>query len=157
MYRDLKAENFIVQRNTGKLFLVDFGFAKKLSKNGRTLTKCGTPGYTAPEILMQSDEESNEYFKKTNEKNELGYSYPCDVWSWGVLVCEMIGGYNPFVQDSKSIMDTFNNIINVRIVWPKNMPPILYQLLRKVFVSDPTERITLNEIKRSFYFQVSSI
>ena len=25
-----------------------------------------------------------------------GYSYPADVWSWGVLVCELIGGFNPF-------------------------------------------------------------
>lgn len=25
-----------------------------------------------------------------------GYAYPADVWSWGVLLCELIGGFNPF-------------------------------------------------------------
>jgi len=47
----LKSENIIVQRHSGKLVLVDFGFAKKLDQNARTFTKCGTPGYTAPEVL----------------------------------------------------------------------------------------------------------
>ena len=28
--------------------------------------------------------------------NNTGYGMPADVWSWGVLVCELIGGFNPF-------------------------------------------------------------
>lgn len=70
VYPDLKSENIIVQRHTGRLVLVDFGFAKKLELNGRTFTKCGTPGYTAPEVLKQQEEEGKEYQKKSNdEKN----------------------------------------------------------------------------------------
>ena len=157
VYRDLKSENIIVQRHSGRLVLVDFGFAKKLEQNGRTYTKCGTPGYTAPEVLKQPEEDEKKYFKKSvnEDNNNQGYSYACDVWSWGVLVCELIGGYNPFAKDSKCMMDTFSNILNGRILWPKNMPPVLQQLLKKVFVSDPTLRITLTEIKRSQYFTVS--
>ena len=37
---------------TATLRLVDFGFAKLLAKKDRTFTKCGTPGYSAPEVLM---------------------------------------------------------------------------------------------------------
>lgn len=105
--------------------LVDFGFAKKLEENGKTFTKCGSPGYTAPEVLKQTEEDYNVNKKKSPEDIAKGYSYACDVWSWGVLVCELVGGYNPFTKDSKSVMDTFANILNGRIVWPKNMPPIL--------------------------------
>ena len=67
IFRDLKSENIIVQRYTGKLVLVDFGFAKFLNTFGKTYTKCGTPGYTAPEVLSQPDEESKEYFNKSPE------------------------------------------------------------------------------------------
>jgi serine/threonine protein kinase len=135
--------------------LADFGFAKKLDSNGRTFTKCGTPGYTAPEVLKQTEEETKEHSKRITDENANGYSYACDVWSWGVLVCELVGGYNPFTKDSKCIMDTFSNILNGRIIWPKNMPSILSQLLKKVFTNEPSQRITLAEIKKSIYFQVS--
>lgn len=70
VYRDLKSENIIVQRNSGKLVLIDFGFAKKLEHSGRTFTKCGTPGYTAPEVLKQPEDEEAKYFKKSaNDDN----------------------------------------------------------------------------------------
>jgi serine/threonine protein kinase len=38
----------------GHARLIDFGFARKLTKtmNFRTHTNCGTMGYTAPEVLI---------------------------------------------------------------------------------------------------------
>ena len=32
----------------------------------------------------------------SNKQGGTGYGSPADVWSWGVLVCELIGGFNPF-------------------------------------------------------------
>lgn len=51
MYRDLKPENVLIDRD-GHVRLVDFGFAKKI-KDKMTYTLCGTPGYIAPEILQK--------------------------------------------------------------------------------------------------------
>jgi cGMP-dependent protein kinase len=87
LYRDLKPENILVS-TSGTLVLVDFGFAKDISSDGRTYTKCGTPGYTSPEVLNQPDNAASTA--------SFGYSFPADVWSWGVLVCELTGGFNPF-------------------------------------------------------------
>ena len=63
--------------------LIDFGFAKKLSSQTkyRTTTNCGTLGYTAPEVLMVSS---------------LGYSFEADIWSYGILLCELLQGSLPF-------------------------------------------------------------
>ena len=59
----------------GGIKLIDFGFAKMLTSQTqfRTSTNCGTVGYTAPEVLLGN-----------------GYSFPVDIWSFGVMLCEMI-------------------------------------------------------------------
>jgi protein kinase A len=49
VYRDLKPEN-IMMGDDGYLKMIDFGFAKIVTK--RTFTICGTPEYIAPEILL---------------------------------------------------------------------------------------------------------
>ena len=57
----MKPENIIIEANTGRLKLVDFGFAKELPNDrfsqlsGRTFTKCGTPEYMAPEVINQKE------------------------------------------------------------------------------------------------------
>lgn len=48
-------------------------------KNEKARTNCGTPAYAAPEVLIGA-----------------GYSYKADVWSFGILICEMLGGFTPF-------------------------------------------------------------
>lgn len=67
VYRDLKLENIVIDKN-GHLRLIDFGFSKRLKNKDRTYTRCGTEGYIAPEIM----------------KN-LGHGLPADIWSLGIL------------------------------------------------------------------------
>jgi serine/threonine protein kinase len=83
----LKPENILID-NQGHLRLIDFGFAKIMDniKTDRTKTNCGTPGYAAPEILMG-----------------IEYNYKVDIWSIGILICEMVGGFTPFsINDGES-------------------------------------------------------
>jgi protein kinase A len=80
IYRDLKPENVVIDVN-GHIKLIDFGFAKRLSSSSnpkhhyRTHTNCGTVGYTAPEVLLN-----------------LGASFEADIWSLGIMLCEMLSG-----------------------------------------------------------------
>ena len=67
----------------GNIKMIDFGFAKVLhqSQQFRTSTNCGTLGYTAPEVILGSNQ---------------GYSFQIDIWSFGILLCELIQGGLPF-------------------------------------------------------------
>ena len=70
MHRDLKLENIIfLQSNDMKIKLADFGLAEYCKKKEYLFTKCGTPGYVAPEVFAQ-----NKYDKK------------CDMFSFGVIL-----------------------------------------------------------------------
>ena len=62
----------------GHIKLIDFGFAKILEQknNMRTTTNCGTLGYTAPEVIA----------------GQSGYSFPADIWSYGILIFELLTG-----------------------------------------------------------------
>ena len=85
-HRDLKPENLLLRSedNDSEIKIADFGFAKKVLKPNSLTTQCGTPGYVAPEIL-----EGNAYDTKS------------DMWSLGVIVYILLGGYPPFIEQNQ--------------------------------------------------------
>ena len=100
IYRDLKPENLMLGGDAN-LKMVDFGFGKFInssSKEFKTKTMCGTFGYLAPEIL-----------------HGLGYDHRIDIWSIGVMICEMLGGVNPFFD--KDPQEMFRKIENKKVNW----------------------------------------
>ena len=84
IYRDLKAENILLTQS-GHVKLIDFGFSKQLKdiKKDRVMTNCGTRTYAAPEVMMGGK-----------------YNYKADIWSLGILICELVGGFTPFRSSS---------------------------------------------------------
>lgn len=85
-HRDLKPENLLLQstENDSKIKIADFGFAKKCPKPNSLTTQCGTPGYVAPEIL-----------------EGVPYDTQADMWSLGVIVYILLGGYPPFIEQNQ--------------------------------------------------------
>jgi calcium/calmodulin-dependent protein kinase I len=61
--------------------IADFGFAKKVTKKKCLSTLCGTAAYVAPEVL---------------DLKAKGYDERADMWSIGVVVYILLGGYAPF-------------------------------------------------------------
>ncbi|KAH8112206.1 kinase-like domain-containing protein [Phellopilus nigrolimitatus] len=54
-HRDIKPENILLTAR-GRPLLVDFGMAVQLDNGKGTTGSCGTPGYTAPEVIRQARE-----------------------------------------------------------------------------------------------------
>ncbi|CAO1636117.1 unnamed protein product [Parajaminaea phylloscopi] len=74
MHRDLKGENLLITPND-RIKVCDFGFARIAARNEeemRRISYCGTDGYMSPEILLGID-----------------FSLPSDVFSLGVIFCEI--------------------------------------------------------------------
>jgi tRNA A-37 threonylcarbamoyl transferase component Bud32 len=88
VHRDLKADNVLIDTNTGTVKLADFGTAKSLGNQAgasrAAQTMIGTPLFMAPEVLMpmMSEEELAE--------DETGYGMKADIWSLGIMVAEVL-------------------------------------------------------------------
>jgi serine/threonine protein kinase len=82
MHRDLKPTNVFLDA-AGHVRIGDFGLAKRLTPQGRaTLTgETGTYLYMSPEMI----------------RHEI-YGCKTDVWSWGVLLAEMVSCMMPYAD-----------------------------------------------------------
>lgn len=92
-HRDLKPENLLLQSDVDDSLvkIADFGFAKKVYAPNSLTTQCGTPGYVAPEILEGT-----------------AYDERADMWSVGVILYILLGGYPPFIESTQR--DLFRKI-----------------------------------------------
>lgn len=139
LYRDLKPENILLDAK-GHIKLIDFGFAKQLKniKKDRAYTNCGTPGYVAPEVLTGQ-----------------GYNYKADIWSIGILICEMIGGFTPFSNKDETdsphkIMEKINTN---QLSLPKNLNNVTRDIVKNILVYEPNSRFDIEDIKNHKFFK----
>ena len=51
IYRDLKPANLMIDGNTGRVMLIDFGIARWVAKQEKGVTAVGTMGYAPPELF----------------------------------------------------------------------------------------------------------
>lgn len=91
MHRDLKPENILLSMpddDEAVVKVADFGLAKVFA--GTSLkTKCGTWGYSAPEMISGSG-------------SAFGYDDKVDSWSLGSILYILLCGYHPFDPEGES-------------------------------------------------------
>lgn len=84
IHRDIKPENILFEdKSLQTVSLVDFGFMTRVSEYNLLFTRCGTPGYVAPEVLADKP-----------------YETKIDVFSAGLLFYILISKVNPFQDKS---------------------------------------------------------
>ena len=118
IYRNLKQENILINKN-GYIKIADFSLSKKIED--RTYTMCGTPGYLAPEIILNK-----------------GYGLSVDWWAFGILLYEMICGVDPFSDEDA--MKTYENILKGKIKFSSDFDDKSRSLIKHLLEPDLSKR-----------------
>lgn len=144
-HRDLKLENTLLDgSSTPRLKICDFGYSKSAVLHSQPKSTVGTPAYIAPEVFSRK-----EYDGKI-----------ADVWSCGVTLYVMLVGAYPFEdpEDPRDFKKTITRILSVQYSIPSyvRISKECKHLLSRIFVSDPDERISMDEIKKHPWFLNSS-
>eukprot|EP00741_Cyanophora_paradoxa_P001731 tig00000498_g1678.t1 len=140
MHRDLKPQNLLLtEKSDGAVLkLADFGLARFVSDETlAAYTLCGTPLYTAPEILM----------------GEETYTAKADLWSTGVIFFEMLTGQSPVT--GRNLTDLVRNVQRGDIRWGllRSQSDECMDLLRRLLKRNPAFRMSFPEFFRHAYIR----
>ncbi len=62
VYRDLKPANVMIDGNSGRVMLIDFGIARSVNKEEKGVTAVGTMGYAPPELFSGNVEPRSDIY-----------------------------------------------------------------------------------------------
>lgn len=135
IHRDLKPANILIGRH-GDLKIADFGLAhaKAHATSRGYYGAYGTACYAAPEVLRNS-----------------AYDFKADVFSFGVVVLEMVIGNYPYAyvkvpSDQTSLQEAIVNGLRPPI--PSWCHSGLREIIERCLKDDPTQRPTIGEVTR---------
>ena len=149
-HRDIKPENILLSAE-GNLKIADFGLATLFEYNGvRKLctTSCGSPPYTAPEVLTCDS--------KLARKLGKGYFGDfVDIWSCAVVLFVLLVGNTPWDEPLDRSYEFYEFVkTNGRPedeLWSK-LPTDTLSLLRGMMRIEPLERLSLADVRRHPWF-----
>ena len=131
IHRDIKPDNIIIDEETGRAMVTDFGIARALTDTGdsrltATGMAIGTPAYMSPE-------------QSAGDKAIDGRS---DLYSLGVVGYQMLCGQPPFVASntpSMLVKHLSERPVPVDERWP-DLPPDLARAVMICLEKDPADR-----------------
>jgi serine/threonine protein kinase len=136
-HRDLKPENILIDGDSN-LKIADFGLSRRVQPKALVSTQCGSPFYSAPEVL-------------------LGYNYDgckADLWSLGVVLFSIATGTLPWTARAKAAL--MAQVSNADFTIPGNMEGAIAALVKGLIRVDPGERMTLAQLLKSELLQPAS-
>lgn len=136
-HRDIKPQNILIVDGICKL--CDFGFAKQV--RGDLTSIKGSPVYLSPEIASQQP------------YNELS-----DIWSFGIMIFELVCGKPPFISQSQIGLIKFLATDQLKIDYSKYpifvKTPLLQNFIEVCLQKNPAKRCTAEQLlKHKFLTQ----
>lgn len=106
--------------------LADFGLAKNYKQNEEIMmnTICGSPLYMAPELLIDNN-----------------YNSKADLWSFGVIMYEMLYGNNPHAATNLAQLKKYLQNKEINFHFGKNFTKYCFDILTKLLSKNPKNRL----------------
>ncbi|XP_069817234.1 testis-specific serine/threonine-protein kinase 2 [Dendropsophus ebraccatus] len=143
VHRDLKCENILLDKDLN-LKLSDFGFAKRLSYDGReknlSKTFCGSVAYSAPEVLEGIPYDAKVY----------------DIWSLGVILFIMVSGSMPYDDSNVKKMLRLQKQHYVDFPHFKHLSSECKDIIYRMLQPDVNQRLTIDDILDHSWLNVVS-
>ncbi len=142
IHRDLKPENLMISRD-GYAKILDFGLAKLIQRRRRAVAAVDSTQKTLTRVETQSGTIMGTVNYMSPEQL-LGQRVDlrCDIFSFGVVLCEMLTGACPFVHENQ--IDTMHAILHEEPKLPDDLkvklPPDLLRIIAKSLAKAPKQR-----------------
>eukprot|EP00182_Erythrolobus_australicus_P001077 CAMPEP_0185837608 /NCGR_PEP_ID=MMETSP1353-20130828/11681_1 /TAXON_ID=1077150 /ORGANISM="Erythrolobus australicus, Strain CCMP3124" /LENGTH=687 /DNA_ID=CAMNT_0028536547 /DNA_START=120 /DNA_END=2180 /DNA_ORIENTATION=- len=144
-HRDLKVENILLSRD-GCLKITDFGMSwvREAASDGSSAdellyTRCGTPEYLPPEVLLSHGDSGTSGYRGDK----------LDAWSCGIVLYTMLAGGLPLWCDS---VESALSVQRYSIYYPSWFSSLSISLLQRLLEQDPERRWSVNQCRRHEWF-----
>lgn len=132
-HRDLKLENILLTANN-TIKIVDFGLANFIKVDTLHKTYCGSPHYSAPEILLH--EEYNPMLS--------------DIFSMGIILYVFLTGHFPWDMTAPKVID---QITKCFFQYPSYVSDDAKDLISHILVPEPLERYRIDQMKEHIWLK----
>ena len=119
IYRDLKPANLMIDGNSGRVMLIDFGIARWVTQQEKGVTAVGTMGYAPPELFSGRVQPAS------------------DVYSLGATMFHLLTGSDP--QDNPLLIFDFTKNPRPRQIAP-SLSSEMEQILMRAVEYKPEDR-----------------
>jgi 5'-AMP-activated protein kinase catalytic alpha subunit len=134
-HRDLKPENIFMDKDSN-VKIGDFGLSGEFVPGQSMSESVGSPNYAAPELLRKG----------------CAYEGPAvDVWACGCILYALLAQSLPF--DADSVPELFRKIKAGRYKMPGFLSDDAKDLIAKILVVDPAQRLSLAGIRDHRWFK----
>src|ERR1041385_4887775 len=137
IYRDLKPANLMIDGNTGRVMLIDFGIARWVSQQEKGVTAVGTMGYAPPELFSGRVQPAS------------------DVYSLGATMFHLLTGADP--QDNPLLIFDFSKNPRPRQITPSLSSEMEMILMRAVEYRPEDRYRTAGELRNELAIHLEKL